>query len=254
MSQDLTALKAEVLAAGNLPEHIAIIMDGNGRWAKERNLPRVAGHAEGIKSVRVVTKICGEIGIKFLTLFTFSSENWQRPKLEVSALMHLLLDTIKREVEDLDRNNVRLSVIGRLMDLPEAPRRGMEAALERLSHNTGLGLNLALSYGSRQEIMEAVNQIGQDVLDGKLTPGEITAADISRRLYTANMPDPDLLIRTSGEARISNFLLWQMAYTEMYITPVFWPAFRETELLLAVRDFQGRERRFGKVSEQLRHS
>ena len=252
MSQDISSLKAEVLAQGNLPNHIAIIMDGNGRWAKSQGLPRVAGHSEGIKSVRVVTQLCGELGVKYLTLFTFSSENWQRPKLEVSALMELLLDTINHEVDDLDRNNVRLSVIGRLMDLPEAPRRGMESAIKRLSGNTGLGLNLALSYGSRQEIMDAVNQVAQEVADGALTPGEITAADFTRHLYTADIPDPDLLIRTSGETRISNFLLWQMAYTEMYITPEYWPAFRERELLLAIMDFQKRERRFGKVSEQLK--
>lgn len=253
MNQTTESLKSEILAQGNLPNHIAIIMDGNGRWAKQRGLPRVAGHSEGIKSVRVVTRICGEIGVKYLTLFTFSSENWQRPRLEVSALMQLLLETIKHEVKDLDRNNVRLSVIGRLMDLPEAPRRGMESAIQRLSKNTGLGLNLALSYGSRQEILDAVNQISMDVAEGKIKPGEITADLFSNKLYTANLPDPDLLIRTSGEARISNFLLWQMAYTEMYITPDYWPAFRETELLLAIKDFQQRERRFGKVSEQLIH-
>ncbi|MCF7796539.1 MAG: isoprenyl transferase [Lentisphaeria bacterium] len=251
MSQDISSLKAEVLKRGNLPQHIAIIMDGNGRWAKERGLPRVAGHSEGIKSVRVVTQVCGELGIQYLTLFTFSSENWQRPRLEVSALMELLLDTINHEAEDLERNNVRLSVIGRMMDLPAAPRQGMMNAIKRLSKNTGLVLNLALSYGSRQEILEAVNQIAKDVEAGKLKPGEITAEDFSKRLYTADMPDPDLLIRPGGETRISNFLLWQMAYTEMYITPVFWPAFREKELLLAIRDFQLRERRFGKVSEQL---
>ncbi|HCW75431.1 MAG TPA: isoprenyl transferase [Candidatus Marinimicrobia bacterium] len=253
MNQTIESLKSEILAQGNLPNHIAIIMDGNGRWAKQRGLPRVAGHSEGIKSVRVVTRLCGEMGVKYLTLFTFSSENWQRPRLEVSALMQLLLETINHEVEDLDRNNVRLSVIGRLMDLPEAPRRGMEQAIQRLSKNTGLGLNLALSYGSRQEILDAVNQISQDVADGKIKPGEITADLFSKKLYTANLPDPDLLIRTSGEARISNFLLWQMAYTEMYITPDYWPAFREYELLLAIKDFQKRERRFGKVSEQLIH-
>lgn len=251
MSQDIASLKAEILDRGNLPQHIAIIMDGNGRWAKERGLPRVAGHSEGIKSVRVVTQLCGELGIQYLTLFTFSSENWQRPRLEVSALMELLLDTINHEVEDLDRNNVRLSVIGRLMDLPEAPRQGMMNAIQRLSKNTGLGLNLALSYGGRQEILEAVNQITKDVAAGKLKPGSITATELSQRLYTAGMPDPDLLIRPGGETRISNFLLWQMAYTEMYITPVFWPAFREMELLKAIADFQIRERRFGKVSEQL---
>ncbi|MCF7800634.1 MAG: isoprenyl transferase [Candidatus Marinimicrobia bacterium] len=251
MSQDIASLKAEILDRGNLPQHIAIIMDGNGRWAKERGLPRVAGHSEGIKSVRVVTQLCGELGIQYLTLFTFSSENWQRPRLEVSALMELLLDTINHEVEDLDRNNVRLSVIGRMMDLPEAPRQGMMNAIQRLSKNTGLVLNLALSYGSRQEILEAVNQVAKDVAAGELKPGEISAEDFSKRLYTAEMPDPDLLIRPGGETRISNFLLWQMAYTEMYITPVFWPAFREMELLHAISDFQMRERRFGKVSEQL---
>ncbi len=230
----------------NIPEHIAIIMDGNGRWAKQRSLPRIAGHREGINSVREIVQTCGEIGVKILTLYTFSSENWRRPRQEVSALMRLLLVTINREVEELNRKNVRLMVIGDINALPEKPRSGILAGIERLKSNTGLILNLALSYGGRQEIIEAVKKICKE---GK---NNITEREFSKYLYTADIPDPDLLIRTSGELRLSNFLLWQLAYTEIYITDVLWPDFRREELLKAIRDYQKRERRFGRVSEQLR--
>lgn len=228
-----------------IPSHIAIIMDGNGRWAKQRSLPRIAGHREGINSVREIVRSCGEIGVKVLTLYTFSSENWLRPKREVSALMHLLLATINREVEDLHRNNVKLMVIGKMEDLPEKPRKGILKAIERLGNSTGLILNLALSYGGRQEIIEAVRRI---CLLGKK---DITAEEFSSYLYTAGIPDPELLIRTSGELRLSNFLLWQLAYTEIYVTDVLWPDFRTPELIKAVLAYQQRERRFGRVSEQL---
>ncbi|MCX6640108.1 MAG: isoprenyl transferase [bacterium] len=228
-----------------IPRHIAIIMDGNGRWAKQRLLPRIAGHREGINSVREVVKVCGELKVEVLTLYTFSSENWRRPKHEVSALMQLLLKTINREADDLDRNNVRLKVIGKIGDLPEQPRNGMLQAIDRLASNTGLILNLALSYGGRQEILEAVRRAA---LDGRTA---ITEQEFSDSLYTAGLPDPELLIRTSGELRISNFLLWQLAYTEIYVTDVLWPDFRRDQLYDAVLAYQQRERRFGQVSEQL---
>jgi len=251
--QDLENIKQTILANGNLPEHVAIIMDGNGRWAKSMGKQRVSGHREGVNSVRIITELAGELGLKVLTLYTFSSENWKRPRLEVSALMNLLLDTINREVEDLDRNNVRLSIIGHLEDLPAGPRRGMQKAIDRLQKNTGLILNLALSYGSRQEIKSAVQVIAEKVKQGELQPGDITDDTISSAMFTSNLPDPDLLIRTSGEFRLSNFLLWQLAYTEIYVSPVFWPAFREKEFLEAILNYQQRERRFGRVSEQIKH-
>jgi undecaprenyl diphosphate synthase len=228
-----------------IPQHIAIIMDGNGRWAKQRSLPRIAGHREGINSVREIVRICGELGVKVLTLYTFSAENWRRPRHEVSALMRLLLVTITREVKDLNRNNVRLMVIGRIEDLPEQPRKGILKGIELLKNNTGLVLNLALSYGGRQEILDAVRSL---MVSGA---SDVTEAEFSRRLYTANIPDPELLIRTSGELRLSNFLLWQLAYTEIYVTDVLWPDFREAELIKAIQAYQTRERRFGQVSEQL---
>ncbi|HEX7343796.1 MAG TPA: isoprenyl transferase [bacterium] len=228
-----------------VPVHIAIIMDGNGRWAKQRGLPRIAGHREGINSVREIVRACGDLGVKVLTLYTFSAENWRRPRREVSALMRLLLMTINREVADLNRNNVRLMVIGRMEDLPERPRRGMLQAIDQLKSNTGLCLNLALSYGGRQEILDAVNKICGE----KKT--NVTEEQFSKYLYTAPIPDPELLIRTSGELRLSNFLLWQLAYTEIYVTDVLWPDFRKPGLLQAIAAYESRERRFGRVSEQL---
>ncbi|TKJ39813.1 isoprenyl transferase [candidate division LCP-89 bacterium B3_LCP] len=240
-----TPAEIPAIDADKIPQHIAIIMDGNGRWAKQRYLPRIAGHREGINSVREIVKTCGELGIKVLTLYTFSSENWSRPATEVSALMKLLLVTINREVKDLNSNNVKLKVIGNIDDLPDQPRSGMQKAIEKLKSNTGLILNLALSYGGRQEIMEAVRQICREGREG------ITEKEFSQYLYTADLPDPELLIRTSGELRLSNFLLWQLAYTEIYVTDTLWPDFRTPELHEAIRAYQKRERRFGKVSEQL---
>jgi undecaprenyl diphosphate synthase len=236
----------------NMPLHIAIIMDGNGRWAKQRGLPRVMGHREGIKSVREIVEACGELGVEVLTLYTFSTENWRRPKEEVSALMKLLLKTIQKEIKELIRKNVRLTVIGNLEHLPDSARMSMESAIQKTRSNTGLNLNLALSYGSREELVRAVRQIALQVKKGQLEPRNIASQTIQENLYTSGMPDPDLLIRTSGEFRISNFLLWQLAYTEIYITDVLWPDFRKPELLKAIEDFQKRERRFGKVSEQLK--
>ena len=245
-------LSKAILDHGNIPVHIAIVMDGNGRWAKKRLLPRIAGHREGINSVRKVTRICGEIGIKHLTLYTFSKENWNRPRKEVSAIMQLLLSTIRAEVKNLHKNNVRLSVIGQINDLTADARQGMLEGVELTRNNTGLNLNLALSYGSRQEITTALRTLIDKVLAGELEPDAIDEKMISKHLYTSQMPDPDLLIRTGGDFRISNFLLWQMAYTEVFVTPVFWPDFRERELLEAIGEYQKRERRFGMVSEQIK--
>ena len=234
-----------------IPRHIAIIMDGNGRWAKERGLPRIAGHREGINSVREITKICGEIGVKYLTLYTFSTENWSRPKTEVKALMTLLLSTIKKEIKELHKNDVKFSTIGDISILPKGTVKGIKEGEKLTFDNSGLNLILALNYGSRQEIISAVNNIVLDIKKGSLDSNSIDENIFSSYLYTNNCPDPDLLIRTSGELRISNFLLWQSAYTEMYLTNTYWPSFRENELFTAIVDFQNRERRFGKTSEQL---
>jgi undecaprenyl diphosphate synthase len=248
----LDTLRQAVLEEGSLPVHIAIIMDGNGRWAKQRSLPRVAGHREGINSVREITRVCGELGIKHLTLYTFSAENWARPRQEVSALMSLLLNTIKKEVAALNKNNVRLTAIGALETLPKAAQKGLRDGMELTRDNTGLNLNLALSYGGRQEIVRALRKIVQDVQDKVIEPESISEELLGQYLYTAHIPDPDLLIRTGGEYRVSNFLLWQIAYTELYVTPQLWPAFREQQLLEAIQDYQHRERRFGLLSEQVR--
>jgi undecaprenyl diphosphate synthase len=236
---------------GHIPVHIAIIMDGNGRWAKERSLPRVAGHKEGINSVREITRVCGEIGVKHLTLYTFSTENWRRPKAEVSALMTLLLKTISVEVRELHKKNVRFTTIGDLEMLPRSTQKGILDGIEITKNNTGLNLCLALNYGSRQEMVSAVQSIADKVKNGDLDSDEIDETIFSDALSTSEMPDPDLLIRTSGECRLSNFLLWQSAYTEIFMTDIYWPAFREDALMDAILDFQSRERRYGKVSEQV---
>ncbi|MFA7330010.1 MAG: isoprenyl transferase [Candidatus Delongbacteria bacterium] len=228
-----------------IPRHVAVIMDGNGRWARQRGMPRVAGHHEGIHSVREIVEACGELGVEVLTLYTFSAENWQRPPAEVRALMSLLMRTIAAEVERLHASNVRVRTMGFLEDLPVRARQGMLKAMERTRENTGLVLNLALSYGSRQEILHAVNQL---LKEGAPSVDE---AGLSRRLFTGDLPDPDLLIRTGGEHRLSNFMLWQLAYTEFYISDKLWPEFRRPELLKAFDAFACRERRYGKTSEQL---
>lgn len=235
----------------NLPTHIGIIMDGNGRWAKKRRLPRIAGHNAGIDSVRDIVEACGEIGIKVLTLFTFSQENWKRPQSEVSALMKLLVTTLNREIKDLIRKNVRITSIGDLDDLPKMTRYSITEAIEMTKNNTGLTLNLALSYSSRKEIKSAVQKIAKDVLSGKLSPEEINEHLISKYLHTSELPDPDLIIRTSGEFRISNFMLWQIAYAEIYVTNTLWPDFRRSDLFEAIGNYMKRERRFGMVTEQL---
>jgi undecaprenyl diphosphate synthase len=253
-SKSESELKVLVLEQGNLPRHIAIIMDGNGRWAKSRGLPRVSGHKEGVNSVREITRACGELGIQILTLYTFSSENWKRPRAEVDALMRLLVTTIREEIRDLMNNNVRLTIIGCLTDLPPVAQREMQSAMEQTADNTGLNLNLALSYGGRQEILDAVRGVSRLIQAGKLTPEKIDAAAFEDHLYTHGMVDPELVIRTSGEARISNFLLWQLAYSELVISEAMWPEFRSGELYQALLDYQCRERRFGLVSEQLKTS
>jgi len=244
-------IKDSIIDKNNIPKHIAIIMDGNGRWAKAHSLPRIAGHKEGIDSVRAITKKCGDIGVKHLSLYTFSSENWSRPLKEVKALMGLLLLTIRREIKDLNKNNVRLTTIGNMGDLPDDARKGMEEGLKKTENNSGLNLILALSYGGRQEILKMVQSIARKAINGEIEPEKLSESDIVNELDTAKIPDPDLLIRTGGDQRISNFLLWQIAYSEIYVTDTYWPEFKEKELLDAVADFQDRERRFGRISEQL---
>ncbi len=244
-------LKQEILKHGNIPVHVAIIMDGNGRWAKARNLSRIKGHEEGIKSVRAVVEACGELGIAILTLYTFSKENWRRPKAEISGLWRLLIQTIRREVPELKENNVRLRVIGVKENLPRIVSEGIEYAINQLKDNSGLIVNLALNYSSRDEITQAVQKIAQEVSQGNINPIEITEQTISDYLYTADLPDPDLVIRTSGEQRLSNFLLWQIAYSELYISNVLWPDFRKKEFYRTILAYQNRERRYGMVSDQV---
>lgn len=241
----------EVKAKGNIPRHIAIIMDGNGRWAKKRSMPRVAGHRGGVESVRYIVQACVALGVKVLTLYTFSTENWNRPKDEVSTLMRLIVRSLKNETDELNSNNIRLTTIGDKNTLPTIVQNELDAALEKTSQNSKMILNLALSYSGRWELVEAMKDISRQVLEGKIKPGEINEETISQNLSTAGMPEPDLLIRSGGEFRISNFLLWQIAYSEIFIADVLWPDFRSKHLLEAIKDFQKRERRFGLVSEQL---
>ena len=246
------SLKEKVLS-GQIPNHIAIIMDGNGRWAKEKALPRIAGHREGINSVREITRICGNIGVKHLTLYTFSTENWSRPSSEVNALMTLLMKTIKQEIKELHKNNVRFTTIGDLESLPSRTSKGLIEGIELTKENNGLNLCLALNYGSRQEIINAVKLILLKIQSDDFAIDDINIELINKYLYTKLMPDPDLLIRTSGENRLSNFLLWQLAYTEIHMTDTYWPDFRDEQLMNAILDFQSRERRFGKVSSQVKN-
>jgi undecaprenyl diphosphate synthase len=229
----------------DLPRHVAIIMDGNGRWARKRFLPRVAGHRAGRHSVRRCVEACGRLGIRYLTLYTFSQENFSRPQAEVKALMHFLQETLIGECEDLMRKNVRLVASGDLSQLPAAAREGLLAVIDHLKDNTGLCLNLALAYGGRQEILHAARRAARRVQEGEITWEDIDSKEFARGLYSPEVPDPDLLIRTSGEGRLSNFLLWQSAYAEFLITPVLWPDFRERDLLQALIDYLKRERRFG---------
>lgn len=243
-----TAEEAGLLARidrSRLPQHIAIIMDGNGRWAQRRGLPRTFGHRAGVESLRDVVKICVELGIKFLTVYAFSTENWKRPREEVNTLMNLLIEYLQREIDELCANGIRINPIGKLEELPASAQKAVLMARERTRLNQGLTLNVALNYGSRSELVEAVRALAQKVRQGELAPGEIDEKVISSHLYTAGQPDPDLLIRPSGDYRVSNFLLWQLAYTEFWLTPVLWPDFRRVHLLQAIVDFQSRERRFG---------
>ncbi|AQG81640.1 isoprenyl transferase [Spirosoma montaniterrae] len=241
----------EDIEPGNLPQHIAVIMDGNGRWAKRQGAARVFGHRNAIKAVREVTEGCAELGIKYLTLYAFSTENWNRPKFEVDALMTLLVHTIRDEIKTLMDNNVRLATIGNTESLPKDCQRELAEAIRETSHNTGLTLILALSYSGRWEILEAARQLAAQVRDGHITPDDIDEMLFSQHLTTGGIPDPELMIRTSGEMRISNFLLWQLAYSELYMPDVLWPDFRKKHLHEALLSYQQRERRFGKTSEQL---
>jgi len=253
-SQSDKALQEELKKSGDIPTHIAIIMDGNGRWAKKRGLPRVAGHRRGVETVREIVETCAEIGVKYLTLYTFSTENWKRPKDEVSTLMRLLLKSLKDRLDELDKNDIKLTCIGNIESLPTVVQRQLLEDIERTKNNKRMTLNLALSYSGRWELLEALKNISRDVSAGKLSADSITEKCISDNLTTKNMPDPELLIRTSGEFRVSNFLLWQIAYSEFVILDVYWPDFSRKHLYDAVKQYQQRERRFGKVSEQIHNS
>lgn len=232
-------------AKANLPQHVAIIMDGNGRWAKQRHLPRVEGHRAGAESARIIIRTAGELGIKYLTLYAFSAENWNRPKDEVDALMKYLVHYLKSETPELNKNNVHLEVIGQVYRLPENVQEHLKKSIVTLSKNNGLTLVMALSYGSRIEIVEAVRSIAEKAKQGKLDPADINEQVISQHLWTRNVPDPDLLIRTSGEMRISNFLLWQISYTELVVTHTLWPDFRKPQFFAALEEYTRRHRRFG---------
>lgn len=245
-------LREKVRELGDVPKHIAIIMDGNGRWAKMNSLPRAAGHKEGINSVREIVRVCGEIDVSFLTLYTFSSENWNRPETEVSAIMKLLFSTIRKEIDNLDKNNVRLTTIGNLNDLPKETRKNIKNGISQTRDNTGLNLILALSYGSRQELIRAIRRIGNRIESSQIKSDDITDEVLESELYSTGVPDPDLVIRTGGEYRLSNFLLWQAAYSELLITEKHWPEFRENELLNGIIDYQNRQRRFGQTDEQVK--
>ena len=235
----------------NLPSHIAIIMDGNGRWANARGLPRIAGHREGVRTVRKMTEICGELGIKILTLYTFSSENWERPATEVGALMKLLVSSLRKEVTDLMKNNVRFTIIGNIKRFDPKIQKELKDALHKTKDNSGLNLNLALNYGSRQEILYATRKLIEKVTLGEINIKDVDENLFSQLLHTKHLIDPDLLIRTGGEFRLSNFLLWQIAYTEIHITDRYWPEFDKQDLINAIYDYQNRERRFGRISEQV---
>jgi undecaprenyl diphosphate synthase len=241
----------EKIDKNRLPRHIAIIMDGNGRWAKEQGQDRLFGHFHGVESVRNIVEGCAELEVEYLTLYAFSTENWDRPEYEVVGLMELLVSTIRKEVDSLHKNNIKLHVIGDMNMLPEYARKELNEALEMTKDNKGLNLVMALSYSGRWELLNAVKNIAHEVKQGKLSVEEIDQDTLQKFLCTSNFPDPELMIRTSGEFRISNFLLYQLAYAELYFTNVRWPEFRKENLYEAILDFQGRERRFGKTSEQV---
>ena len=235
-----------------IPQHIAVVMDGNGRWAKKNGYLRAIGHKSGVKAVREVVQACDDLGVKYLTLYTFSTENWNRPKLEVNTLMELMVDSLTKELSGFMKNNVRILTIGDTDDLPNRCKKKFADAVSKTKTNTGLNLIFALSYSSRKEILTAVKSITNSVLNNEIKTEDINSELMDKHLYTAAIPDPDLLIRTSGEQRISNFLLWQLAYSELHFTPVLWPDFKKDDLFTAVIDYQQRERRFGKTSEQIK--
>jgi undecaprenyl diphosphate synthase len=237
----------ELVAAHGVPAHVAVIMDGNGRWATQRGFPRIAGHREGVKSARAIVRAGDRIGLRYLTLYAFSTENWNRPENEVSMLMRLLEESIYRELPELMERNVRLRVIGRPTGVPTPVRRGLDHVVGETQGNTGMTVLMAFNYGGRDELLDAFRALASKVQAGELKPEDISEEHISRSLYTEGIPDPDLLIRTSGEMRVSNFLLWQIAYTELFITPTLWPDFGPLDLYRAIADFQGRTRRFGGV-------
>ncbi|HEY4616962.1 MAG TPA: isoprenyl transferase [Flavobacterium sp.] len=236
----------------NLPRHLAIIMDGNGRWAKQQGLLRAFGHESGTKSVKIIIETCARLGIQNLTLYAFSTENWNRPKLEVDTLMKILIKSLKKELTTLQSNNIKLSTIGNLEKMPQSAQKELLDVIEKTKNNTQMTLTLALSYGSREEIINAVKNISDKVKNNIISIDSIDDSIINEHLYTQNLPDVDLLIRTSGEHRISNFLLWQIAYAELYFTDVLWPDFKEQNLYEAIISYQKRERRFGKTSEQIK--
>ena len=245
MSSAVSHLSTE--AKASLPQHVAVIMDGNGRWAKQRHLPRIEGHRQGAESARAIIRAAGELGIKYLTLYAFSAENWNRPKDEVDALMKYLVHYLKTETSELNKNNVKLEVIGQIYRLPDNVQEQLKKSITTLSKNNGLTLVMALSYGGRIEIIEAVRAIAEKTKQGKLDPADINEQVISQHLWTRNIPDPDVLIRTSGEMRVSNFLLWQISYAELVITPTLWPDFRKPQFIGAIEEYARRHRRFGGV-------
>lgn len=241
----------QIISLGKLPKHVAVIMDGNGRWAVEQKMPRVAGHKAGMESVRDIVKASSQIGVKYLTLYAFSIENWKRPATEVMGLMHILEQYLRSEIDELHANGVRLRTIGKLSSLPKVVQKLLKESIERTSENTGLNLTLALSYSGRWDIVRAVQMIGLDVRRGKISPEDISEDLFSSYLQTADLPEADFMIRTSGEMRLSNFLLWEVAYGEIYISNKYWPEFRREDLYLALDNFMNRERRYGMTSSQL---
>lgn len=243
-------LQANLVKAGQIPRHVAIIMDGNGRWAKRKGNMRSFGHKAGVDSVRDITEACAQIGVKYLTLYTFSTENWNRPKAEVNALMHILVNTLRKEADNLNENNIKLATIGQTGRFPDKCQRKLREVIELTKDNDGLHLCLALSYSGRWDITEAVKKLAMQVKEGTLDPNEIDNKLIDNQLSTAAIPDPDLIIRTSGEYRISNFLLWQLAYSELFITETYWPDFRREELYKAISSYQKRDRRFGALEKK----
>ena len=243
-------LKSEIIPE-KLPKHIAIIMDGNGRWAKQHGKPRVFGHRNGVKAVRETTEAAAELGVSYLTLYAFSTENWNRPKIEVGALMRLLVETLHKEINTLNKNNIKLQAIGDISLLPKETHSALLKGIENTKNNTRMTLILALNYSGKWDISQAAQRLAKQVQEGVISPEDINEERLAQSLSTSNIPEPELLIRTSGERRISNFLLWQLAYSELYFSPVFWPDFRKNQFYQAIIDYQNRERRFGKISEQL---